>query len=152
MRATNFATTASLLLIVSACATAPVERTDGGRLTVQLAVDQQRITDVEGPYSAVSLKTHKVAVRVWPDGLDDGVADASIFVTNGTWASLQLDSAAIRATSAFGNIDVLGRREMLAGLSATPAEAEASNSPDRNRAPVESLARNNRSPVGEAAS
>ena len=150
MRATYFAATASLLLIASACATVPNEQMDGGRLTVLLAPDQQAITDVEGPYSAVSLKTHQVAVRVWPDDLDDGIADASIFVTNGTWASLQLDAAAIRAASAFGNIDVLGRREMLARLSATPAESEESSAPDRRRATNEMVTRNIRSPVGEA--
>ena len=115
MRHTYIAIASTSIVLLAACGTSPTGQFVQ-TLNVVLSEETQPISDVEGPFGAVSMKKHAVAVRVWPNGLDDGVADVSIIVTNGGWNTILLSKDDISLQSASGEIAVLGRADMLARL------------------------------------
>ena len=104
-------------LWLTACAstvTAPPPAT----ITIPLTEGLETISDVEGPYGAVRYGDHAVAVRVWPDSLDDGLAELTIIVTNGGWNTVVLDAGSIQVMHDDRTASVLGKSEMLAQLAA----------------------------------
>jgi hypothetical protein len=105
-----------LSIALTACGTSP---TAGfvEQLNVAISRGNQPISDVEGPYGAVSVKTHVVALRVWPDSLADGLAEANIIVTNESWNTIEVTINDIALESASGSLPVLGKPQMLAALS-----------------------------------
>ena len=105
-----------LLVAVAACSTTP---TDSSRqdLVVIIAGETQAISDVEGPYGAVSVKSHVVALRVWPDSIDDGIAEANVIVTNESWNTISFGVEDIAIRSGPEEIRVLGKPQMLMALS-----------------------------------
>ena len=108
---------------ISACGTSPTGRFDQD-LVVALSGETQAIADVEGPYGAVLMKKHAVAIRVWPDSMDDGLAEVSVFVTNGSWNTVTVSADDIIVTAGDQETEILGSEEMLARLS---GDAEVPN-------------------------
>ncbi len=128
-------------------------------MTMPLADGLEPIADVAGPHGAVSFGANTVALRVWPDSLDDSLAEFSLIVTNGTWNTLLVTSDDIRLVTAAGEQAVLGKSRMLARLD-SPTDP-AANDPPPDIAPVTENARSrtstaisagagSRRPVGEA--
>ena len=102
---------------LAGCAASGDPATGTPHLTVLQTDGTQAIADVEGPYGAVSMKDHAVAIRVWPGGLGDGLADVSIIVTNNSWNTIVLDPDNVSVTTrTAGSLDVLDRAAMLASL------------------------------------
>jgi hypothetical protein len=111
--------------IVAGCAASGDTAGGTPHLAVRLTQGTEPIADVEGPYGAVSMKDHAVAIRVWPNGLGDGLADVSIIVTNNSWNTLVLDPSGVSVTASnAGAIAVLDRDAMLASLEIGEPAAE----------------------------
>ena len=103
--------------VIAGCATSGDPANGTPHLAVLQSDDTQPIADVEAPYGAVSMKDHAVAIRIWPAGLDDGLADVSIIVSNNSWNTIVLDPDSVSVTaSTAGTIAVLDRDAMLASL------------------------------------
>ena len=102
---------------LTACAST-VTAPPPGTIMMPLTDGLEAITDVEGPYGAVRYGDHAVAVRVWPDSLDDGLAELSVIVTNGGWNTVVLDAGRIQLVHDDRTAAVLGKSEMLAQLDA----------------------------------
>jgi hypothetical protein len=111
--------------VTSGCASAPPPDSVDHQLVVNPSAGSQPIADVEGPYGVVVMQKHAVALRVWPDGIDDGLADASLIVTNNSWNTLVVDSASVSLSSPDGSISVLDRDAMLARLDGGQPMAES---------------------------
>lgn len=109
-------------LALAACAT-PGNLATPGSLTIPLTGELQAIADVEGPYGAVSYGKHAVAIRVWPDSLDDGLAEITVIVTNGSWNTIEfrMDDVALIANNA--EWPMLGKSSMLSRIDAAPADS-----------------------------
>ena len=114
---------------LAACGSSPTERF-AQHLNVAISEGHQPISDVEGPYGAVSVKTHVVALRVWPDSLDDGVAEANVIVTNESWNTIEITIDDIALESTDGRIPVLGKQHMLASLPTPDGTAASAGSRD----------------------
>lgn len=98
-----------------ACGTSPTARFNQD-LIVVLSGTTQAIKDVDGPYGGVSMKEHAVAIRVWPDSMDDGLAEVSVFITNGSWNTVTVSAADIIVTIGDQESEILGKEDMLARL------------------------------------
>ena len=73
-----------------------------------------------------------MAVRVWPDGLGDGLADLSVVVTNQSWNTVILDPADISVVAErAGAIEILDRESMLAliGTAESPEQRTSLRNP-----------------------
>ncbi|MDH3442083.1 MAG: hypothetical protein OEM63_15090, partial [Gammaproteobacteria bacterium] len=68
------------------------------------------------PYGAVRYGAHAVAIRLWPDSLDDGLAEITVIVTNGSWNTIALDAHNIGLYLNEDRLAVLGRSSMLARI------------------------------------
>jgi len=103
------------LALLVACAT-PSGTTSSASMSIPLSGRLQAISDVEGPYGAVLYGAHAVAIRLWPDSLDDGLAEITVIVTNGSWNTIALDANNIGLTLNGDTETVLGRSSMLARI------------------------------------
>lgn len=103
-----------------ACGTSPTDRLNQD-LIVVLSGNTQAIADVDGPYGGVSMKEHAVAIRVWPDSMDDGLAEVSVFITNGSWNTVTASADDIIVTVGDQESEILGKEEMLARLAGAGA-------------------------------
>ena len=123
----RFNTSAFALVCTSglfACGTSPTDRSNQD-LIVVLSGNTQAITDVDGPYGGVSLKEHAVAIRVWPDSMDDGLAEVSVFISNGSWNTLTASADDIIVIVGDQESEILGKEEMLARLAGAGATSTA---------------------------
>jgi len=123
----RFNTSAFALVCTSglfACGTSPTDSFNQD-LIVVLSGNTQAITDVDGPYGGVSMKEHAVAIRVWPDSMDDGLAEVSVFISNGSWNTLTASADDIIVIVGDQESEILGKEEMLARLAGAGATSTA---------------------------
>ena len=118
----------SALLVLTSCASSAPPM-PGGTLAVPLSGDMQPIAEVEEPFGAAIYRRHAVAIRIWPDSLDDGLAEVSLYVTNGSWNTLALHFADVTLEGA----EVMGQARMLAYVS----NEEVAASPETSSSAVE---------------
>lgn len=116
------------LAALGACA-APSGTVSFGSMTIPPGGPLQAVSDVEGPYSAVRYRTHAVAIRLWPDSLEDGLAELTVIVTNGSWNTITLDVDHIGLFSNGHRMAVHGRESMLALSMASPGSPAKSETP-----------------------
>lgn len=112
---------------LAACA-APDATTPSASMTIPLGDGLQAIADVQGPYGAVNYAKHAVAVRLWPDTLDDTLAELTIIVTNGSWNTISLDVDNIALLANGMASPVLGQTSMLARTNIAAGESPVSAS------------------------
>ena len=72
------------LAALAGCATPQAERPTGS-MTMPLIEGQVPIADIEGPFGAARYDENAVAIRIWPDSFDDGLAEFTVIVTNNTF-------------------------------------------------------------------
>lgn len=111
--------------LLAACAV-PGGTTSTASMTIPLNKDLQAISDVQGPYGAVSYARHAVAVRLWPDTLDNALAELTVIVTNGSWNTILLDVDNITLLSNGIKTPVLGQSSMLARTEVATGQSTAS--------------------------
>ena len=85
-------------------------------MTMPLTDGQVPIADIDGPYGAARYDENAVAIRIWPDSLDDGLAEFTIIVTNNTWNTVTVSADNIQLVGHDSDTSVLGKSRMLARL------------------------------------
>ena len=105
-----------------------------GTMSMPLTEGQVAIAELEGPHGAARYGENAVAIRLWPDSLDDGLAEFTVIVTNNTWNTIVLSADDIRLAVDGKYTPVLGRTGMLARLEGEPGDAGQAVAPDSDLA------------------